>query len=83
MGLETPFQDFLRSGLYLRGWSARTTVIDQRAFNSIKRFQENLRELTVPAPGTLTKARLEAWVVSMRQKGTSAACCNIYIRLRA
>lgn len=87
------FEAFLKSGLYLRGWSTRTPVIYRRAFTS---FQQSLQlargvgieptqpdlESSSPDLGTrpLTKAHLEAWVVWMRERGRTPAGCNVYVR---
>lgn len=82
------FENYLKSGLYLRGWSPKTAVIYKRAFTS---FQRSLRETekiggikpppgVVPAPGQFTKTQLEAWIMQRREAGMSPCGINIYIR---
>lgn len=61
------FQEFVQSGLYLRGWSPKTAVIYKRAFRSY-------------GPGPISKVGLEKWVISMREKGQSTGGMNVYIR---
>lgn len=96
--LNNLFELYLKSGLYLRGWSEKTAVIYKRAFTS---FQKSLRQSTrvnasgeaVPEgnqqPGVepgftsgppVTKAHLEAWIISRREAGMSPSGINIYIR---
>jgi integrase/recombinase XerC len=80
--LSTLHDDFIQGGLYLRGWSERTPPVYRRAFTSL---QQSLATSAVYEPREghsphISKAQLEAWVVSMRKRGLSPACCNIYIR---
>lgn len=78
------FELYIKSGLYLKGWSPKTVVIYKRAFAS---FQQNQREahtgLSAPyvlQADTLTKAQLEAWIMARRAAGMSPSGINIYIR---
>lgn len=70
------FQEFLKSGLYLRGWSPKTVLVYKRAFTS---FQQSQRDDTGTPEGApdISKAQLEAWIVWMR--GRTPSGCNIYI----
>lgn len=86
MNLPDLFENYLKSGLYLRGWSPKTAVIYRRAFTS---FQATFRDdanislpdgATVPATVTLTKQSLETWIMSRRAAGMSPCGINIYIR---
>lgn len=84
MILQTAFEQFIHSGLYLRNWSAKTPLIYRRAFTS---FQQSLpgrsandQADTAHVPGEFSKTQLEAWVIGLRQRGLSPAGINIYIR---
>jgi integrase/recombinase XerD len=79
MSLHKLFEQYIRAGLYLKGWSEKTPVIYWRAFTS---FQRSLRYLgdCNPEGLSLTKAQLEAWVISRREAGMSPCGINIYIR---
>jgi integrase/recombinase XerD len=81
MGLENQFEQFVKAGLYLRGWSPKTASLYRQAFLCFTRFQESLGDSLESGsvrPDGLTKAYLEAWVVWMRQNGRTPAGCNIY-----
>jgi site-specific recombinase XerC len=87
MDLQKAFEQFIQAGLYLRGRSPKTPIIYRRELASFTSFQTSLREHLPdaavgggPTTDSLTKAHLEAGVVSMRQNGMSPAGCNIYIR---
>ena len=59
------FDKFIKTGLYLRGWSPKTSLIYKRAFTS---YQQSLRNGSVPEAhstegAALTKAQLETWVI--------------------
>jgi integrase/recombinase XerD len=69
------FDKFIKTGLYLRGWSPKTSLIYKRAFTS---FQQSLG--SEPVQGPIAKAQLEARVICLRQRGVSPAGVNIYIR---
>jgi integrase/recombinase XerD len=71
--MNTPdlFESYIKSGLYLRGWSPKTATIYRRAFDS---FQRTLPEVA------FTKPNLESWIMARRAAGMSAAGINIYIR---
>jgi integrase/recombinase XerD len=78
------FENYIKAGLYLRGWSPKTAVIYRRAFTS---FQQSLPvDVRVAAGSTndttacLRKAQLEAWIIARRQAGMSPCGVNIYIR---
>jgi site-specific recombinase XerD len=76
------FEQFIKAGLYLRGWSSRTPDVYRRAFAS---FQQSLVCSPTPpacADGSLNKALLEAWVIWMREKGLSPSCINIGQQMR-
>ena len=94
MDLQKLFDSYVESGLYLKGWAPKTVVIYQRAFTS---FQSSPAAQTsgvvVSAASigevTISKARLEAWVLWMRtsqacgfphKRNMSPAGANIYIR---
>lgn len=73
MILKEQFDAYIKAGLYLKGWSPKTAVVYRRAFASVQLNQRG-------KDNVLTKAQLEAWVISMRERGMSPAGCNIYIR---
>jgi integrase/recombinase XerD len=79
MPLPELFDQYVKHGLYLRGWSPKTAVIYKRAFTS---FQKSLCEVATPDPleKGLTKTHLEAWIIQRREAGMSPAGINIYIR---
>src|SRR5687768_10834572 len=64
------FDNYIKHGLYLRGWSPKTAVIYRRAFASFLRTN----------PDGLTKANLQRWIIARREAGMSPAGINIYIR---
>lgn len=89
------FQQYLKHGKYLKGWSDKTPVVYQRAFASFQMAlaQGNARAGSESEPyapsDSLNKQQLEAWVVWMRsaeacgsphKRNLSPACVNIYIR---
>jgi hypothetical protein len=80
MDLQKLFEQFVKAGLYLRGWSPKTASLYRQAFQCFHRFQESLRtgETAQEIPGPLTKAHLEAWLIWMRANGRTPAGCNIY-----
>lgn len=60
------FEQFLRAGVYLKGWSPKTPVIYRRAWVSFGGKE-------------LTKANLEEWIIRIRGK-QSPAGVSIYVR---
>lgn len=66
-----PFERFIQTGLFLRGWSAKTPLIYRRAFASF----QSLTGETTPS-----KSSLERWIIAMRKHGHTPAGVNIYIR---
>ena len=74
-------ESFIQSGVYLRAWSPKTVRTYRQGLNA---FQMALGQTEVRAPdkaaGRLTKAHLDTFVISMRQRGLSAGGCNMYIR---
>lgn len=86
MTLQEHHETFLKHLVYLKGCSPKTIRSYRQGFHS---FQASLRENTSPAltdasvgsgHETLTKPRLEAWVIWMRQKGMAPGGANVYIR---
>ena len=73
------FEDFIRSGKYLKSWSPKTERSYRQAYSS---FQASLaaRIPAVEASGSPCKTDLEAWVVWMKQKGFSNGGINCYLR---
>lgn len=67
MNLPEAFEQYLKHGLYLRGWSPKTVAVYRRAFGSLPSHNP-------------TKQELESWVVSLREQGREPTCINIYIR---
>jgi integrase/recombinase XerD len=64
---------FLKAGLYLRNWSAKTMRTYRQGLSSL--YQ------TLPADQAIpTKDQLAAWVIQMREKGLQPGGCNMYIR---
>jgi hypothetical protein len=79
MHLHDAFEQFIKHGLYLRGWSPRTVHTYRQGFSSL---QQSLRE---DAQGddevlNLSKAQLEAWVIWMRERGLSPGGANMGYR---
>jgi integrase/recombinase XerD len=79
--MDALIKQFLRSGQYLRNWSPRTVTTYGQGLTCL---QVALREEAsqgdnVTAP-ILTKGNLQAWVVSMRQRGLTPGGCNMYMR---
>ena len=68
--LKILFEQFVQTGLYLRGWSQKTPAIYHRAFTGFQRSGASMVAATTFA----------AWVTGERKRGLSASCCNIYIR---
>jgi site-specific recombinase XerD len=63
------FELYIKSGLYLRGWSPKTAVIYRRAYVSFLKTNNEF-----------TKSGLEAWIISRREAGMSPCGINMYIR---
>ena len=92
MNLTQPFEDFVRAGLYLKGWSPRTPPVYRRAWASYTRFQQSQCKAPVQQSvssngaterepeSSLTRAQLEAWIISRREAGMKPAGINFYIR---
>jgi site-specific recombinase XerD len=78
--MDKLFEQFIQSGLYLRGWSVKTPIVYRRAFTSFQQSLESASDVSETDATFLSKAQLEAWVVLRRQAGMSAAGINIYIR---
>jgi site-specific recombinase XerD len=79
--LNDRFQQFVQSGLYLRNWSPRTAKTYGQALASYQRFQQSLGPaLCDEGAPLLSKARLEAWIVWLRQQGLTPGGTNVYIR---
>lgn len=70
------FEQYVRHGLYMRGWSPLTVNIYRRAFAN---FQQSQRGQDSNLE-SLTKAQLEAWVAWMREQQRSPTYINIHIR---
>jgi site-specific recombinase XerD len=78
------FEEFIKSGVYLRAWSPKTVRTYQQGLNAFQMAlgegrNSGLPDATGPT-GNLTKAHLDTFVIWMRQKGLSAGGCNMYIR---
>lgn len=69
--MEQLFEQFIRTGLYLRGWSTRTVRTYRQGFSSL---HASLGEAAI------TKESLEAWVIGLREKGLFPGGINMYIR---
>ncbi len=81
--MEFHFDDFIKSGIYLRAWSPKTVRTYRQGLNAFQQSLGGLSEtasLQAPAITVVTKAQLEAFVIWMRQRGLSAGGCNMYIR---
>lgn len=72
-------EQFLKSGLYLRAWSPKRVRTYRHAFSSLQQSLQSNRSPSVDGSSP-TKARLEAWVVWLKEKGVSSGGCNMYIR---
>lgn len=62
------FDDFIKQGVYLRGWSKKTVRTYKQGLNA---FQQSLGVAGSQELGNTTKAQLNAFVISMRQRGLS------------
>ncbi len=86
MSLPELFEEYLKHGMYLRGWSEKTKIIYKRAFTSYQKSlcscpQDGARgDAEAPVNSLLSKTHLEAWVISRREAGMSPSGINIYIR---
>jgi integrase/recombinase XerD len=69
------FELFCQHGQFLRNWSPKTLASYRQAFRSLQSVANGSGSCV-----DLTKACLESWVVSMRQRGLSGGACNAYIR---
>lgn len=66
------FEDFLKSGRYLKSWSPKTVRSYQQAWNSFLRFQESQREAGFePARPSGSGGR----------QSTTSDCCNTVLPL--
>lgn len=78
-------EQFIKHGLYLKGWSTRTVRTYRQAFSSL---QQSLRSGDAPnvvdvqavSPPELTKAQLQDWVIWLKERGLTPGGCNMYIR---
>ena len=78
MDPEKLFQDFIKTGLYLRNWSPKTVRTYKQAWSS---FQQSLTgNAANSVDQVVSKAQLEAWVIWLRERGVSPGGCNMYIR---
>lgn len=69
----TGFEDFIKDGLYLRGWSPKTVRIYRQAWAS---FVDTAGSASLP----VTSACIEQWIVGLRDRGVRVASINAYIR---
>ena len=90
------FEDFIRQGIYLKGWSLKTVRTYRQGLNAFQMaFREtgfepvclvgrnNSQSTTSESCNAilpLTKAHLDTFVISLRQRGMAAGGCNMYIR---
>ena len=72
MDIALAAEEFIRQGTYLRNWSPRTATTYRTGMNAPRRAAGNDSELT--------KADLQHFVVSMRERGVTAGGCNMYKR---
>jgi site-specific recombinase XerD len=78
--LQQHFEAFVRSGVYLRAWSPKTVETYRRSFSSLQQSLAARETAPAEADAHINKARLEAWVISMRQRKLSPGGCNVYMR---
>jgi integrase/recombinase XerD len=83
--LASAFARFLQHGKFLKNWSPKTERSYRQAFKSLQmasreRDSDTSAGTVSDTSGILTKGHLEAWVISMRQRGLSPGACNVYIR---
>ena len=71
-GHHTRRDEFIRHAPYLRNWSPRTVTTYRPGINALRYAVGNDSELT--------KADLQRFVISMRERGLTAGGCNMYIR---
>lgn len=72
--LEEIFERFLKERTYLKELSPQTLTFYRSSFRAYQRFSGSA---TLP-----TKADLNAFVVSLRERGIGTATCNTYIQQR-
>lgn len=73
--MEFRFEDFIKQGVYLKSWSTKTVRTYRQGLNAF--------QMTIGEPEQaekLTKAHLDTFVISMRQRGMTPGGCNMYIR---
>lgn len=82
MSLQKHFEQFIQTGLYLRGWSIKTPNIYRRAFARFSTEPSNVCDFRTA--GEPKPSRLESSARSLGHfhapEGMSPAGCNIYIR---
>ena len=75
------FEAFVKDRLFQKGWSQKTVHSYRQGFSNLQR---HLRESSAATNGAgwdvLSKAVLQAWVVSMRARGMGPGGANVYIR---
>ncbi len=69
--LPSPAESFLKAGLYLRNWTARTAHTYRQGLVCL------YQTVAEPIP---TKLHLDSWVIAMRERGLTPGGCNMYIR---
>lgn len=72
--LSVAAEDFIKTGLYLRNWSAGT----------IRTYRQGLRALQAAIGdeevNTLTKPLLQSFIIVLKDRGLKPAGCNMYVR---
>ena len=78
-------EDFIKHGVYLRGWARKTVRTYRQGLNAFQMALGQPGDLHPSgATGTvsfvLTKAHLDTFVIWMRERGLSPGGCDMYIR---
>lgn len=71
---------FITSGIYLKNWATRTVRTYRQAFRALSRALLESAGASPNAADALAKPHLEAFVVSLRQRGVTPGGCNMYLR---
>jgi integrase/recombinase XerD len=78
--IEPVSERFITSGIYLKNWATRTVRTYRQGFRALTRALRDAADDSTNATDALAKPHLEAFVVSLRQRGVSPGGCNMYLR---
>jgi site-specific recombinase XerC len=79
--MEFRFDDFIKSGIYLRSWSQKPVRTYKQGLSAFQLSFGERHPLGAPSSDTpLAKSDFDAFVIWMRQRGLAPGGCNMYIR---